>query len=86
MRPGTSVFITRPTNARMLYKAVFKVSPVAGPKPTRVQQGQKYLQPRRHSPFEELSSAEAHPAEPPRGKTDNRMRPNNWRGKATQTP
>ena len=26
----------RPTNARMWHKAVFKVGPVAGPKPTRV--------------------------------------------------
>ena len=30
---------------------------------------------------EELSSAESHPAEPPRGKTANRMQPNNWGGK-----
>ena len=30
---------------------------------------------------EELSSAEAHPAEPPRDKTAYRMQPNNWRGK-----
>ena len=30
---------------------------------------------------EELSSAEAHPAEPPRGMTAYRMQPNNWRGK-----
>ena len=41
----------RPTNARIWHKAVFKVGPVAGPKPTRVRQGQKYLRPRRHSPF-----------------------------------
>ena len=32
---------------------------------------------------EEISSPEAHPAEPPRGKTANRMQPKNWRGKAT---
>ena len=32
---------------------------------------------------EEISSAKAHPAEPPRGKTANRMQLNNWRGKAT---
>ena len=30
---------------------------------------------------EELSSAEAHPAEPPRDKTAYQMQPNNWRGK-----
>ena len=30
---------------------------------------------------EELSSAKAHPAEPPRDKTAYRMQPNNWRGK-----
>ena len=30
---------------------------------------------------EELSSAEAHPAEPSRDKTVYRMQPNNWRGK-----
>ena len=41
----------RPTNARIWHKAVFKVGPVAGPKPTRVRQGQKYLRPRRYSPF-----------------------------------
>ena len=41
----------RPTNARIRHKAVFKVGPVAGPKPTRVRQGQKYVRPRRHSPF-----------------------------------
>ena len=97
----------RPTNARIWHKAIFKVGPVAGPKPTRVRQGQKYLRPRRHSPFwrasgnkpnppergkslgdgplrpKEISSAEAHPAEPPRGKTAYRMQPKNWRGKAT---
>ena len=33
----------RPNNARIWHKAVFKVGPVAGPKPTRVRQGQKYL-------------------------------------------
>ena len=32
-----------------------------------------------------MSSAEAHPAEPPRGKTAYRMQPNNWRGKVTNT-
>ena len=100
----------RPTNARIWHKAVFKVGRVAGPKPTRVRQGQKYLRPRRHSLLgapqapgnkpnppkgvkawgygplrpEEISSAEAHPAEPPRGKTAYRMQPKNWRGKATQ--
>ena len=41
----------RPTNARIWHKAVFKVGPVAGPKPTRVRQSQKYLRLRRHSPF-----------------------------------
>ena len=41
----------RPTNARIWHKAVFKVGPVAGPKPTRVRHGQKYLRPCRHSPF-----------------------------------
>ena len=96
----------RPTNARIW--AVFKVGPVAGPKPTRVRQGQKYLRPFRHSPFlgclrrqaikppkgvkawedgplrpEEISSTEAHSAEPPRGKTAYRMQPKNWRRKAT---
>ena len=30
---------------------------------------------------EELSSAEAHPAEPPGDKTASRMQPNNWRRK-----
>ena len=45
------LFIIHPTNARMWHKAVFKVGPVAGPKPTRVWQGQKYLRPRRHSPY-----------------------------------
>ena len=33
---------------------------------------------------EEISSAKAHPAETPRGKTAYRMQPKNWRGKATQ--
>ena len=32
---------------------------------------------------EEISSAEAYPAEPPRGNTAYRMQPKNWRGKAT---
>ena len=32
---------------------------------------------------EEISSTEAHPVEPPRGKTAYRMQPKNWRGKAT---
>ena len=86
------LFIIHPTNARIWHKAVFKVGPVAEPKPTRIRQGQKYLQLRQHSPFlgclrrqainltllkgvkawgdgplrpEELSSAEAHPAECP---------------------
>ena len=45
------LFIIRPTNAQKWHKAVFKVGPVAGPKPTRIRQGQKYLRPRRHSPF-----------------------------------
>ena len=36
--------------------------------------------------LKELSSAEVHPAEPLRGKTAYRIRPNNWRGKTTQTP
>ena len=47
----------RPTNPRIWYKAVFKVGPVAGPKPTRVRQGQKYLRPRWHSPFWGASGA-----------------------------
>ena len=47
----------RPTNARIWHKAVFKVGPVAGPKPTRVRQGQKYLRPRRHSLFWGASGA-----------------------------
>ena len=34
---------------------------------------------------EELSSAEAHSAEPSRGKTAYQMRPNDWRGKVTNT-
>ena len=34
---------------------------------------------------EEISSAEAHPAEPPRGKTAYRRQPINWRGKVTNT-
>ena len=32
---------------------------------------------------EDLSSAEPHPAEPPRGTTAYRMQPSKWRGKAT---
>ena len=106
-RKVNCLFIIRPTNARMWHNAIFKVGPVAGPKPTRVRRGQKYLQLRRHSPFwgrlrrqamnsrpkgvkawgdgplsmEELSSAEAHPAEPPRDTKPNRMQPNNWRVK-----
>ena len=93
----------RPTNARIWHKAVFRVGPVAGPKPTRVQQGQNTFEPVGFPLFgapqapvnkpnppkevktwgdgtlrtEELSSAEAHPSEPPRGKTANRMRSNN---------
>ena len=35
----------RPSNAQIWHKAVFKVGPVAGLKPTRVRQGQKYPQP-----------------------------------------
>ena len=57
---GTSVIYylsLRPTNARIWHKAVFKVGPVAGPKPTRIRQGQKYLRPRRHSPFWGASGA-----------------------------
>ena len=51
-RPRGHLYLSlRPTNARIWHKAVFKVGPVAGPKPTRVRQGQKYLRPRRHSPF-----------------------------------
>ena len=34
---------------------------------------------------EEISSAEAHPTEPPRGKTAYRMQPNNWRRNVTNT-
>ena len=34
---------------------------------------------------EEISSAEAHPAEPSRGKAAYRMQPKNWRGKVTDT-
>ena len=99
----------RPTNARMWHKAIFKVGPVAGPKPTHVQQGQNTFNPvgiplfgapgNKPNPteggkslggdgplrLEKLSSAEAHPAEPPRGKTAYRMQPNNWRGKVTNT-
>ena len=36
---------------RTTQKAVFKVGSVAGPKPTRVRQGQKYLRPRRNFPY-----------------------------------
>ena len=51
-RPRGPLYLSlRPTNARIWHKAVFKVGPVAGPKPTRVRQGQKYLRPRRHTPF-----------------------------------
>ena len=50
-----------PTNARIWHKAVFKVGPFAGPKPTRVRQGQKYLRPRRHSPFWGASGARQYP-------------------------
>ena len=34
-RPG-AVFILRPTNVRIWHKAVFKVGPVAGPKPNAI--------------------------------------------------
>ena len=47
----------RPTNARMWHKAVFKVDPMAGSKPTRVRPGQKYLRPTRHSSFWGASGA-----------------------------
>ena len=92
------VFIDASYQRTNMAQGDFKVGPVARPKPTRVQQGQKYLRPRWHSPFwgasgarqltppeggkslgdgplrpEEISSAEAHPAEPPRGKTAYRM-------------
>ena len=33
MRGERAVFILRPTNVRIWHKAVFKVGPVAGPKP-----------------------------------------------------
>ena len=56
-RGDLCLFITRPTNVRMWHKAVFKVGPVAGPKPTRVRQGQKYLRPYWHSPFWGTSGA-----------------------------
>ena len=49
--PPSLYLSLRPTNARIWHKAVFKVGPVGGPKPTCVRQGQKYLRPRRHSPF-----------------------------------
>ena len=51
----------RPTNTRRWHKAVFKVGPVAGPKPTRVRQGQKYLRSCRHSPFWGASGARQYP-------------------------
>ena len=102
------LFIIRPTNAQMWHKAVFKVGPVAGPKPHASGKakntfdtvgiplfgapqapGNKPTPPPKgvkawgDGPLrpEELSSAEAHPAEPPRGMTAYRMQPNNWRGK-----
>ena len=57
-RPRRPLYLSlRPTNARIWHKAVFKVGPVAGPKPTRVRQGQKYIRPRRHSPFWGASGA-----------------------------
>ena len=57
-RPRGPLYLSlRTTNARIWHKAVFKVCPVAGPKPTRVRQGQKYLRPRRHSPLWGASSA-----------------------------
>ena len=51
----------RPTNARIWHKAVFKVGLFAGPKPTRVRQGQKYLRTRRHSPLWGASGARQYP-------------------------
>ena len=45
------VFVFRPTTGEVWHKAVFKVGPVAGPKPTPVRQCQKYLRPRWHSPY-----------------------------------
>ena len=62
---------------------VFRAPPASGNKPTPP----KGVKTRGDGPLrpEELPSAEAHPAEPPRGKTAYRMRPNNWRGKATHT-
>ena len=57
-RPRRPLYLSlRPTNARIWHKAVFKVGPVAGLKPTRVRQGQKYLRPRRHSPLWGASGA-----------------------------
>ena len=41
----------RPTKSRIWQRTFFKVGPVAGLKPTRVRQGQKYLRPRRHPLF-----------------------------------
>ena len=65
-RPRGPLYLSlRPTNARIWHKAVFKMGPVAGPKPTRVRQGQKYLRPRRHSPFWGASGARQ--STPPEG-------------------
>ena len=91
----TLLFIIRPTNARMWHKAVFKVGPVAGPKPTRVRQGQKYLRPRRHSailppyPEGDKSLGDAPwgqrnypvPMHTWQNHTEVRRPTNNWRGK-----
>ena len=67
-RPRRPLYLSlRPTNARIWHKAVFKVGPVAGPKPTRVRQGQKYLQPRRHSPFWGSLRRQAINSTPPNG-------------------
>ena len=101
----------RPTNVRIWHKAVFKVGPVAGPKPTPSGKVKNTFDPvgiplfvahqapgNKPNPPEwskslggglfrpkELSSAEAHPVEPPRGKMVYRMRPNNWREKVKHT-
>ena len=61
----SSVFIIRPTNERMWLKAIFKVGLVAGLKTTHVRQGQKYLRPRRHSPYKgHLKRQAIHPNPP----------------------
>ena len=70
------LFIIRPTNARMRHKAVFKVGPDAGPKRSRVQLGQKYLRPRRHSPFQGAPQAPGNtPPEEHKSRGDGAMRP-----------